>query len=394
MPDELKPAAGGDGADGGGGGSPQGPPATQPPPSPAPPVPPAALSADEGRAAIASALFGALALVVGVIMLMVAAPSYDYIQGMGLRGYASAGSLAGQSAAISGVRGALGGWAQERIELYRKIVAEEAASGDRESQAYVKKSEARDFFRAHIARFALLPDVEGKKAIVFSALQLDFNNLDQAFARYCGATIRGAPNSLCVQSKNEADTNGVADGHLAGLAWQSMIDAQREKELGPKTVEGYRDALRSIREAEQEVAPLVLGVKDADSSRLVFEAYDQYNQSVWKWLFALPLIVQYVVMAFAFGVVGAYLRYAAEIFTPAATRLRRAGAVAINGGGAALLLVLLSLGGVQIVTLGAEAASATPNPMFITGVSLVAGVANDAILGAVRAIAGRLFPSP
>lgn len=332
------------------------------------------LTTQERNSAFFSSLWGVAALVIGVVMLTVALPSYDYVESIKLKGYASAASLEQRSRQYDQYLKSRDAWVKLKLDLYDGIVANQLRAVTTEAELYRTRSEARSFFRRRISDLAQ-PGADGKPFLALKQIGLEFDSLDSAFQSYC-AYNKGV---LCAASPE------------AGQRWDAMVRAQQGKQVIAMALTANKEALTTISQAEADSLLTMMQVDDADSARRLLEAIGQWKSSWFRPLFHLPLLIQYLVLAFCFGALGGYARYLAEIFARRATEVKRVGEVALGGAGAAFIVLIISAAGFGVVTAGAGSGPIATNPITVTALSLLAGVTSESILGAVQAVGRRLF---
>lgn len=335
------------------------------------------LTKDEKVAALASSAWGVVALAVGVTMLMVALPSFDYIEGMKLQGYASAASIGQRSDQYANYQSGRVAWVQSKLARYGELVESQLSVSPIEKKLYQTRSAARSFFRRHIPDLSRPDPISKKPFLPFDSIKLDFTSLDRAFQTYCGYDN----GSFCTADKPEA-----------ARVWDEMVQAQQAKELVAIDQAASREALATIKQAEADSLLTSMEVEDAESARRLLEAIGQWNSfRLLHPLFYLPMLIQYFVLAFCFGALGGYARYLAEIFRHGSTRMKRVGEVALSGAGAAFIVMVVSAAGFGIVSAGSGEGLIATNPVTVTALSLIAGVASESILSAVQSIGKRLF---
>jgi hypothetical protein len=117
--------------------------------------------------------------------------------------------------------------------------------------------------------------------------------------------------------------------------------------------------------------------------------------SVCLYFLGLPLAVSYLALGIVFGILGRLLRYLYDFADANRSDPMSSPDYAIlAGGGCAVLVLLVTMGGFQFLTVGASAPDlAYPNPLTVCGISVISGLGAERILVALSNFIGKLTSS-
>ena len=115
----------------------------------------------------------------------------------------------------------------------------------------------------------------------------------------------------------------------------------------------------------------------------------------WNWWLGWPLAILYLCLGSIFGVLGSLARYLYQIADPTRDAYGSPGSPVLAGGGAAVLVLLIVMGGFQFLTVGASSPDlAYPNPLTVCGLSVLSGLSGEKVLAALQALVARVFNAP
>lgn len=164
-------------------------------------------------------------------------------------------------------------------------------------------------------------------------------------------------------------------------------NAIKVTEIYQTTVHGLGGARRDCTAERQ--AGLSAAPSPADTS---CKPVRTLRAAFWDWWLGWPLVILYLALSFIFGLVGALSRYLYAFAGPMENPSHTPAAPIIAGGGAAVLAVMLVLGGFQFLTVGAASSDlAYPNPLTVCGLSVLAGIAGHRVLDTLQNAVGRIF---
>lgn len=179
-----------------------------------------------------------------------------------------------------------------------------------------------------------------------------------------------------------------------------VADAVRVVEIYQTTVHGIggsREACDPPAPAPKAVNAAAGALSPANTSCTPVKTF---RAGFWDWWLAWPLAILYLALAFVSGLVGSLSRYLYGFAAPIQSPTDNPFAPIIAGGGAAILAVMIVLGGFQFLTVGASSPDlAYPNPLTVCGLSVLSGLAGERVLAALQGVVGRIFgvgasPSP
>jgi hypothetical protein len=122
--------------------------------------------------------------------------------------------------------------------------------------------------------------------------------------------------------------------------------------------------------------------------------WDNLRRYLWNWALSWPLAIVYLVLAFVFGVLGSLSRYLYRFAAPVDNPKNNPMEAVLGGGGAAVLVLMIAMAGFQFLTVGANSPDlAYPNPLTVSGLGVLAGLAGERVLATLQNLVGRFFSS-
>lgn len=151
------------------------------------------------------------------------------------------------------------------------------------------------------------------------------------------------------------------------------------------SIRTFVDSFRMLMPRIAEVHERVLGWSHSDFLASTVAGLAVVWSVFWQLILWLPLFISYLLLAILTGGLAGYLGQRDELSAP-----RRM----VTGAAAALVLVGVTLAGINLATIGMPDVEGVPNPAVVLMMSLLAGAVGNEIIQRIKAAAGALFNAP
>lgn len=385
-----------------------------------------------------------LAALLGAILFQTCSIAFDYMKLRQLPIYATAGSLAEFNAAVESLNDEMAGSRQvaRGALLNRATIDLDIAAA--EEQARVAIVQARTLLRGNL-------DSSQISSIGFNSAAIRFTDTDRMFQRVCNtqqnaqaveasADLAEAPTVQPASSQNIGLTTQQQSvfGSACSISREDCVDDKPSPRVGERermictqtrlqaltsrasTLDAFSfdgaaylsealrlsypsivpdDAIRVIQVAESYRSLVRTNaskacVRPADATSLACRDRN-LMAPLWDFLFAQPLALMYLALAFIFGSLGSVTSYLFATVAPESIAPAPEDApwyAGLAGGGSAILVLLVVMAGFQFLAAGASTPDlAYPNPLTVCGLSVLVGLRGDAVLVTLKEWIGRFF---